>query len=162
MSSKGEFREDLYYRLGVIPLHIPSLRDRREDIAGLAEHFLRKLNAAPGVHFTNEAMAELQNYNWPGNIRELQNVVERAFILRNGEEIGTESLGLVTDTGAMAEQGPDFNLFTIPNEGISLEEVEKGLIRSALQKSGGNRSEAARLLKIPRHVLIYRLEKFDL
>lgn len=159
----GIFREDLYYRLSVIPLHLPALRERREDIETLAGHFLQKLGAPAGVRFSAAAMARLKSHDWPGNIRELQNAVERGFILRHGDEIGVEVLGLVTDKVRPGNGGQAGGLdLSIPDGGISLEEVEKELIRKALEKSGGNRSEAARLLKIPRHVLIYRLEKFEL
>ncbi|NTV15085.1 MAG: sigma-54-dependent Fis family transcriptional regulator [Desulfobulbaceae bacterium] len=154
----GRFREDLYYRLGVIPLHLPPLRERPEDIAALANHFLRKQGAPAGVRFSPAALAVLNSYPWPGNIRELQNAVERACILRRGEEIGGSELGLPGPAGP-AGDGEGLGL-EIPPEGISLEAVEKELIRKALARSGGNRSEAARLLRIPRHVLIYRLEKF--
>jgi len=160
MTAEGKFREDLYYRLGVIPIHIPALRDRPEDIETLAYHFLRKLNAPAGVRFSPAALALMKSYGWPGNIRELQNVVERSCILRHGEEIGPEALGLAQSAAGAA--GCEALTLEIPPEGISLEEVEKELIRKALARSNGNRSEAARLLKIPRHVLIYRLEKFDI
>lgn len=159
----GEFREDLFYRLSVIPLHIPALRDRPEDIEALANHFLKKNGAPANVIFSSAALVRLREYEWPGNIRELQNAVERGFILRKGDEIGLGALGLKSeqpDTGGEGKAGIlDFDM---PDEGISLEEVEKTLIRKALEKSKGNRSEAARLLQVPRHVLIYRLEKFDL
>ena len=152
----GSFREDLYYRLSVVPLHLPPLRERREDIPGLVLHFLKKFNAPPGVRFSDQAQGLLQQYNWPGNIRELQNTIERCLILRQDDVIEDTDLRLPLAPPIAAETAiPD-----IPEEGISLEEVEKGLIVKALEKSGGNRSEAARLLKIPRHVLIYRLEKF--
>lgn len=153
----GRFREDLFYRLSVIPLHIPPLRERKEDIPALVSHFLKKLGAPSTVQFSPNAMAELQDYDWPGNIRELQNTVERCVILRKGSSIA--SAGLRSSLPLRTEA---FSLPEIPAEGISLEEVEKGLIQKALVLSKGNRSEAARLLKIPRHVLIYRLEKFEL
>ena len=153
----GRFREDLYYRLSVIPLHLPPLRDRQEDIPGLVHHFLRKNQAPTDVSFSPEALKKLQAYSWPGNIRELQNVVERCVILRKAELIDAADIQLPDSRPAFAGE----NLH-IPPDGISLEEVEKGLISKALQMSKGNRSQAARLLKIPRHVLIYRLEKFNL
>ncbi len=154
---QGRFREDLFYRLSVIPLHLPPLRDRSEDIPPLVAHFLRKLEAPPAVHFSPEALNLLQSYSWPGNIRELQNVVERCLILRQADCIERQEILLPR----MAE-GADGFVPDIPAEGISLPEVERELIEKALRQSKGNRSQAARLLKIPRHVLIYRLEKFEL
>jgi two-component system NtrC family response regulator len=155
--TESTFREDLYYRLGVIPLHLPPLRERREDIPGLAKHFLKKLDAPRGVRFSDKAMKRLKDYDWPGNIRELQNSVERCLILRKADIIDLEDLNL-----SKSPDGDTLEIPEIPADGLSLEEFEKGLIIKALKKSNGNRSQAARLLKIPRHVLIYRLEKFEL
>ncbi|MBU0673964.1 MAG: sigma-54 dependent transcriptional regulator [Proteobacteria bacterium] len=161
MTADGTFREDLYYRLGVILLHIPALRERSEDIEGLAIHFLKKLQAPRGVSFSLQALARMKAYPWPGNIRELQNAVERGYILRREDAITEYDLGLPGLAKNNTPTGDDGALsLEIPDEGISLEEVERELIRKAMAKSGGNRSEAARLLKIPRHVLIYRLEKY--
>jgi two-component system NtrC family response regulator len=154
---KGRFREDLYYRLSVIPLHIPPLRERREDIPALTNHFLLKLAAPRGVKFSDRAMTVMKKYDWPGNIRELQNTVERSLILRKGNIIESEDINLPMVKASDTLEIPD-----IPAEGVSLEDIEKGLILKALKKSNGNRSQAARLLKIPRHVLIYRLEKFNI
>ncbi|MCX5874996.1 MAG: sigma-54 dependent transcriptional regulator [Deltaproteobacteria bacterium] len=155
---QGTFREDLYYRLGVIPLHLPPLRERREDIPGLVAHFLIKVGAPAGVRFSAGALARLKAHLWPGNIRELQNIVERAVILRRGQLIEAEELQLAATPQPATPNG----IPEIPDEGLSLEAVEQGLIKKAMAKANGNRSEAARLLKIPRHVLIYRLEKFKL
>jgi len=155
--ANGTFREDLFYRLSVIPLHIPPLRERREDIPALANHFLKKLGAPRGVKFSDKAMALMKKYDWPGNIRELQNSVERSLILRKSNIIEPADINLPSAKSSDVIEIPD-----IPPDGISLEEIEKGLIVKALAKSSGNRSQAARLLKIPRHVLIYRLEKFDI
>lgn len=155
---QGTFREDLYYRLGVIVLPLPPLRERREDIPGLVSHFLLKVGAPAGVRFSAEALARLKAHPWPGNIRELQNIVERAVILRRGLLIEADELQLAACPQPATENG----IPEIPDEGLSLEAVEQGLIKKALAKAGGNRSEAARLLKIPRHVLIYRLEKFKI
>jgi two-component system NtrC family response regulator len=155
--AKARFREDLYYRLSVIPLHIPPLRERREDIPALANHFLKKLGAPRGVKFSDKVMALMKRYDWPGNIRELQNTVERSLILRKGSIIEPADISLPTAKTSAVLELPD-----IPPEGVSLEDIEKGLILKSLEKSGGNRSQAARLLKIPRHVLIYRLEKFGI
>lgn len=155
---QGTFREDLYYRLGVIVLPLPPLRERREDIPGLVSHFLLKVGAPAGVRFSAEALARLKAHPWPGNIRELQNIVERAVILRRGLLIEADELQLAACPQPATENG----IPEIPDEGLSLEAVEQGLIKKALAKAGGNRSEAARLLKIPRHVLIYRREKFKI
>ena len=150
----GEFREDLYYRLGVIPLYLPPLRERTEDIPGLVRHFLKKIGAPPEVTFSDDALQQLSVYPWPGNIRELQNIVERSVILRSSSFIDAKDLHLA-GSAPVAGSFPK-----IPPEGLSLEEVEKDLIRQALAMANGNRSEAARLLHVPRHVLIYRLEKY--
>jgi len=155
---QGTFREDLYYRLGVIVLPLPPLRERREDIPGLVSHFLLKVGAPAGVRFSAEALARLKAHPWPGNIREMQNIVERAVILRRGLLIEADELQLAACPQPATENG----IPEIPDEGLSLEAVEQGLIKKALAKANGNRSEAARLLKIPRHVLIYRLEKFKI
>ncbi len=152
-----KFREDLYYRLSVIPLHIPPLRDRKEDIPALVEHFLKKFDAPSDVKFSEKALISMKRYAWQGNIRELQNTVERCIIMRKGAVIEETDLNLQIQPLANQPLIPE-----IPDEGISLDEVEKTLIQKALEKSGGNRSNAARLLKIPRHVLIYRIEKYDL
>ncbi len=159
---KGDFREDLYYRLSVVSLHLPPLRERKEDIPSLILHFLKKLDAPADVTFNPEAIKSMKAYAWPGNIRELENTVERCMILRRGSVVGIDDLklgkpGASNSIGEAQSQG-----IHIPDEGVSLEEVEQNYIEKALEKSNGNRSEAARLLKIPRHVLIYRLEKFGL
>ncbi len=156
-TGSGKFREDLFYRLSVIPLHLPPLRERKEDIPALVQHFLKKHDAPAEVHFSTDGLLKLQGYNWPGNIRELQNVVERSVILRSGRAIGPKDI-LLSSNG---KQQPKGN-FQLPVEGISLESVEKSLIEQALNLTSGNRSQAARLLQIPRHVLIYRLEKFNI
>ncbi len=155
--SDETFREDLYYRLGVIHLDLPPLRERKEDIPALVKHFLKKVGAPAEVTFSDQAISEIMTYNWPGNIRELQNTVERCVILRKDNIIKSIEVG-----GQAHKNNDKFILPTIPPEGISLEEVEKSLIVKAMDMSGGNRSEAARLLKIPRHVLIYRLGKFNM
>jgi len=155
--AKGEFREDLYYRLSVIPLFIPPLRERTEDIPALVAHFLKKFDAPADVKFSPAALGLMKVYPWPGNIREMQNIVERCIILRKASLIQPEDLnlpGMETKTSIFSP--------VIPDEGISLVEIERAYVIKALEKAGQNRSEAARLLKIPRHVLLYRLEKYDL
>jgi two-component system NtrC family response regulator len=121
--TKGRFREDLYYRLSVIPLHIPPLRERREDITALANHFLKKLGAPRGVKFSDQAMSIMKKYDWPGNIRELQNTVERSLILRKGSVIEPADINLPTAKAPDILEIPD-----IPPDGVSLEGIEKELI----------------------------------
>ena len=157
--SSGMFREDLFYRIGVVPLHIPPLRERGEAILPLASHFLSAiaLRDHRTLSFSKGAMKALAAHTWPGNIRELKNVVERSAILSLSEVIDTQDLGL---SGATSGGGSDG--FSLPEEGLSLPSLEQDLIGQALARSGGNRSQAARLLGIPRHVLIYRLEKYGI
>ena len=153
----GEFREDLFYRLSVIPLHVPALRDRREDIPLLARHFLESFRKSMGKNIggiSPEAMRRLESYDWPGNVRELENTIERAVALESGPEI---SPGVLPDrvaspsTVVAAELGlPESVPF--PAEGIDFErvvaETEKRYLQAALEKSGGVRTQAAVLLKI--------------
>ncbi|MCF8113957.1 MAG: sigma-54 dependent transcriptional regulator [Desulfotignum sp.] len=155
--ASGAFREDLFYRLSVIPLSIPPLRERTEDIPALAAHFLKKCDAPAGVRFSPDALAQLTAYRWPGNIREMQNLVERCIILRNSDVIQASDLHLP----GMTPDRPAFDP-VIPDEGISLDEIQQAYVVKALEKAGQNRSEAARLLKIPRHVLLYRMEKYNI
>jgi len=157
LTAAKNFREDLYYRLSVVPLHLPPLRERREDIPALIKHFLKKIDAPVAIKFSAGALQSLVRHTWPGNIRELQNTVERCVILRKGPVIKAIDLNLTVPLKATGR-----NLSPhIPDEGLSLEAVERDLIEKALAKSGGNRTQAARLLKIPRHVLIYRLKKYN-
>ncbi len=164
--AQGNFREDLYYRLSVIPLFIPPLRERTDDIPALVTHFLKKFDAPQDVCFSQDAQEVLKKYQWPGNIREMQNIIERCIILRKNKVIEPEDLQLlVSDLSSPFNQAPAKNSMPtpiIPDEGIALEDVEKSYIIKALEKAGQNRSEAARLLKIPRHVLLYRLEKYKI
>ncbi len=157
---KGEFREDLYYRLSVIPLSIPPLRERIEDIPALVNHFLKKFEAPADVSFSPEALDIFKTYTWPGNIREMQNIVERCIILRKKNKIGKNDLNLIAQENHDSDIDPLNPL--IPDQGIALEDITKSYIIKALEKTNQNKSEAARLLKIPRHVLLYRLEKYKL
>jgi two-component system NtrC family response regulator len=149
----GSFREDLYYRINVFPIYLPPLRERKEDIPDLVEYFLRKLNASNGV--SAAAMERLMEYRWPGNVRELENVIERAVIIAGDRDIGIE------DLPAHIRQTPLVPVnIDIPDDGISLEEVERSLIQRALAKAGGNKSRAAKLLGITRRKLYSMLERF--
>src|SRR6516162_3417874 len=155
--ANGEFREDLFYRLSVIPLHVPALRDRREDIPLLARHFLDRFRNSMNKQIeaiSPQAMRRLESYDWPGNVRELENTIERAVALESGPEI---SVGVLPDrvagtAGAVAAGGGHAENFQIPDGGIDLErviaETERRYLQAALDKAGGVRTQAAELLKI--------------
>jgi two-component system, NtrC family, response regulator AtoC len=159
---KGDFRQDLFYRLKVFPITLPPLRERISDLPGLIDFFLEDLqrdfkNRIRGV--SPEAGRLLREYPWPGNLRELRNVLERAFILCNGAIIEVEHLPpeLVCPAPSRAEE---LSPFKLPPQGVSLEAVEGDLIRQALEMSAGNQVRAAKLLGISRDVLRYRMKKF--
>jgi two-component system NtrC family response regulator len=155
----GEFREDLYYRLSVVPITIPPLRERKEEIPYLVDFFITRYSKDRKFVVDPEVISVLQQYDWPGNIRELENAIERAVVLSTDNRITPESLPAHFQTPKKKETGSPLKF---PQEDLSLEEVEKQVILEALERAGGNRSRAARLLKIPRHVLLYRLKKFGL
>jgi len=155
--SDGAFREDLYYRLAVIPLHLPPLRQRRDDIPLLLRHFCGR-HGAEAVQFDKAALATLVSYPWPGNVRELENLVERLLIMRNGDTITAEELPekvLHNDRPVSAD-----TVVNLPPEGYSLEQLEREVVVQALERNNWNQTAAARFLRIPRHTLIYRMEKY--
>ncbi len=154
------FRNDLYYRIQVIPLFLPPLRERQEDIIPLAEHFISHFNREFGKSVKGiSKMAEkfLTEYTWPGNIRELKNVIERAIILENEEMLLLEHLPqeIVAKAG-----GSGGGVFRLPPEGIDIEDVERELIRQALEISEGNQSKAAKKLSLGIDAFRYRMKKF--
>ncbi len=153
----GEFREDLYYRLNVVPLSIPPLRERHEDIRALAQHFLKRLGSTPGLTIAPDAFRALEAYEWPGNVRELENALERAMIFHRGDVITLDDLPETIRAPRSRETAA--LPVSLPEAGLSLEEVEKELILRALQKHDWNQSRAARYLGITRHTLLYRMEK---
>jgi DNA-binding NtrC family response regulator len=155
---EGRFREDLYYRLNVITIFLPPLRERRTDIPLLVEHFLKKYGE-PGRRreIGEEALQILSAYDWPGNVRQLESVIERALLLAEGDVIQPADLPASVRAGITAPRGPIG--LDVPDGGIDLEEVERTLILRALEKAGGNVSRAARLLGLTRRTLQYRLEK---
>ncbi|HXF49419.1 MAG TPA: sigma-54 dependent transcriptional regulator [Verrucomicrobiae bacterium] len=150
------FREDLYYRLSVLPVELPSLRERREDIPSLVSHFFKKFGA-PELRISAEGMALLLAYPFPGNVRELENICEQISVLRRSNEIGAADLP--EKVRRYRPEKPKL-FFEPPEEGVHLEELEKELIRFALEKFGGNQTKAAQYLGITRPTLIYRLEKY--
>ncbi len=157
----GQFRADLYYRLNVVHLPLPPLRERREDVKLLAQHYVeryaRQFNVAAKT-IQPSALARLEAYDWPGNIRELQNVIERCFALAPSGDITTANLAhLVGDRRGGAEPVLDFG-GTVP----SLEETERQLMAAALRQANGNKNQAARILGIDRQRLYRKLEKYGL
>jgi two-component system NtrC family response regulator len=162
--AEGRFREDLFYRLAVVPIRLPSLRERPEDIPLLIAHFLRILGAGRRVTVSREAMDALKRHSWKGNVRELENNVERLLVLGESDVIRLEDLPEKFRAQHPTAPGQDAGgfSFTFPEEGVSLEEAEKAIILEALRRSGWNQTRAAQLLKVPRHLLLYRMGKFAL
>jgi two-component system response regulator AtoC len=161
----GRFREDLFFRLNVVPITLPSLRERREDVPLLASFFLDRCNASFGRRirgFTAEAMERLVRWRWPGNVRELRNVVERLVLLVDGDVIRSESLPPEIRWAVDAQSSTAGCPFILPPEGVDLEAVDRGLLVQALQRTQGNQSAAARLLTISRYALRYRMEKYGM
>ena len=155
--AEGVFREDLYYRLSVIPIHLPPLRERRNDIPLLIRHFCSK-HGNDKVSFDKASLAAMVSYSWPGNVRELENSIERLLIMRNSDTITLEDLPEKLREANAAGSA----IVKLPDEGYSLEQLEREVIVTALERNGWNQAAAARFLKIPRHTLIYRLEKFGI
>ncbi len=155
---EGAFREDLYYRLNVVPITIPPLRERKQDIPFLVEHFLAKYREDMGGRVTSvapPALEKMMGYRWPGNVRELENVMQRAMVLAPGPAMEAKDIQLDADRRAAppAGEGPPF----VP-EGMTLEQYEQELIKEALRRTGGNKWQAARLLGLTRSALRYRLK----
>jgi DNA-binding NtrC family response regulator len=165
------FREDLYYRLNVVEIHLPPLRERKEDIPLLLEHCLSKLNRELGKNITSvssETLNLLTEYDWPGNVRELENVIERAMVLGKSDALGIENFpAQITRLREQADPKQIlFNGIKLPTEGIPLietvEDLEKRLIREALERTGGNKTKAAELLQVTRKIMRYKTEKYGL
>ena len=157
---KGNFRDDLYYRLNVIRLNLPSLRERGSDIATLADFFVRKYSLATGIQIkgiAKPALKILMNYSWPGNVRQLESVIERGILMAEGDYIQPEDL-----PAEVHEENPNSGLlpFELPPEGISIEELEREIIIKAMDRTGWVIAKAAPLLGMSYKTLQYRLEKF--
>jgi two-component system response regulator AtoC len=156
----GRFREDLYYRLNVLPIHIPPLRERKEDIPSLIEHFIALYNKKLGLRIkgtSKGAMERFLHYAWPGNVRELENIIERGMILAEKDTIGLEALPIYVQEGSQSTPLPS---------GLSIKrsarQMEIKLIKEALYKTGGNRLRAARILEISHKALLYKLKEYGL
>lgn len=172
-SEAGRFRLDLYYRLSIIQIDIPPLRERGDDVLLLSQHYIDRIGAGLRLRkkissVSPEVAGIFRAYDWPGNVRELRNVIERALILEDSDTITTEYLpgGLlarpVTHDGMAHVHHDELAAqFVLPNDGISLEEAELSFVRQAIARSGGNQTRAAELLGISRDQLRYRLKKLD-
>lgn len=165
------FREDLYYRLNVVEIHLPPLRERKEDIPILVEHCISKLNRELGKNIrgiANEALELLQKYDWPGNVRELENLLERAIVLGKSDIVSIENFpDQITRLMEQAEFRRNFvEGFKLPDQGLPLietvEEIEKRLIQEALERTNWNKTKAAELLGVTRKIMRYKTEKYDL
>ena len=157
---QGTFREDLYYRLNVVPLNIPALRERKVDIPFLANHFVKKLAPDTGCRvesITDAAMEKLMAYHWPGNVRELENVIERSLVMAQGDALDAADIKLESAPRIKPQNETHF----LP-EGMSLDTYEQEIIREALRRADGNKSQAARLLGLTRNALRYRLTQMGL
>lgn len=154
----GQFREDLYYRLAVIPVLLPPLRQRQGDIPLLVQHFCAK-HGTGQVRFDTAALGVLAAYAWPGNVRELENLVERLLIMRNSDLITVADLPDKLTSPRVNGAAPGA-LFTLPAEGYPLEQLEREVVVEALERNHWNQTAAARFLHIPRHTLLYRMEKY--
>jgi two-component system response regulator AtoC len=160
--AEGRFREDLYYRLNVMHLHVPPLRERREDIPLLADHFIRHFGETLGKpvdHISDEALERLTHYHWPGNVRELENVIERALILADDDRLTVRELPenlVAPGSGNAGDAGQTFSLRGARRA------AEIDVIRRALKSTGGNRTHAAKLLEISHRALLYKIKEFGL
>ncbi len=160
--SEGTFREDLYYRLNVASITLPPLRDRKEDVILLAEHFLKSYNTEfkknlKGI--TNKLKTKLLEHSWPGNVRELKNAIERAVLFENSDLLTCDNISLLDN---LATPSNNHTVIQIPNDGLSLVDIEKSLIEQALIKTNRNQTRAAKLLNISRETLKYRMKKFNI
>ena len=161
MVNDGVFREDLYYRLLVVPIELPSLRERRSDIPDLVWHFLEKAKRKHNrsdVVLNSDLLPIFSNYSWPGNVRQLENTIERMVLLSRGPEIAHSDLPDFLLGGGLSNVAP---IVELPDEGINLDTVEKDLIMRALERFGGNQTRAANFLNMSRRTLAYRLKKHN-
>jgi transcriptional regulator with PAS, ATPase and Fis domain len=161
---RGEFREDLYYRLGVFEITLPPLRERLDDLLELADSFLKEIGETigkPAAGISRDAREQLLAYRWPGNVRELRNAIERAVILADGGHIRSEHLP-VTNARTGPAAPADAAMATLPAGGVNLEAIERALVQKALMQARHNKTRAAKLLGLTRAQLYSRIEKYGL
>ena len=158
----GKFRADLYYRVNVVRIHLPALRDRSEDIPELVRHFVDRFNRRLGLHVTGltaAAMRALMEYPWPGNVRELENVVERAMVLTDGPQLDVDQLPTLAIPAARSDNGSSPLDLSVKRR---TEELERVLIKEALERTRGNRTRAAKLLDLSHRALLYKIRDYGL
>ena len=159
--AEGKFRADLYYRINVVRIHLPALRERSEDIPELVRHFVDRFNRRLGLHVTGvtaAAMRALVEYPWPGNVRELENVVERAMVLTDGTQLAVEQLPTLSAPASRADAASPLDLSVKRRT----EELERALIKEALERTRGNRTRAAKLLDLSHRALLYKIRDYGL
>jgi DNA-binding NtrC family response regulator len=156
---EGRFREDLYYRLAVIPIELPPLRERVEDIPLLIRYFLNRFSSNSPIDISDAALKEMTSYLWPGNVRELQNAVERMIVLSRSGLLDLPDLPIKIRSKQTLARG---RVVDIPAEGCALEAIEREAVMQALERNQWNQTRAAAFLRVPRHTLIYRMEKYDI
>jgi DNA-binding NtrC family response regulator len=157
--AEGKFRDDLYYRLNVIEIRVPPLRERREDIPLLAQHFLERISHELGKEvggISEGGLKVLLDHNWPGNVRELENAIERAMVTCRGAELTEDDFGFVVQNGQAGKEG------WAPPAGMTIEEMEKLLITATLQRTSGNIKEAAGVLGIDRSTLYEKIKRYEI
>jgi transcriptional regulator with PAS, ATPase and Fis domain len=157
---EGKFRSDLFFRLDVVSIHLPPLRERGDDIKLLVQHFTARFAKdfrKPITRIDDAAFLRLQSYAWPGNVRELRNVMERAVLLSKGDTIGADDLVL-----GRPPQPEGNSQYVLPKDGVDMHELENELIRQALARTDNNQTQAAKLLNLSRDAFRYRLEKLGL
>jgi two-component system response regulator AtoC len=158
----GRFRADLYYRINVVRIHLPALRDRSEDIPELVRHFVDRINRRLGLHVTGvtaAAMRALVEYPWPGNVRELENVVERAMVLTDGQQLDVEQLPTLAAPSTRHDNGASPLDLSVKRR---TEDLERVLIKEALERTRGNRTRAAKLLDLSHRALLYKIRDYGL
>ena len=158
--SEGSFRQDLFFRLNVVPIELPPLKQRTEDIETLINHFLSQFSTSYSLvspKFSKQTLKVLRGYHWPGNIRELRNLCERLSILLSGQSIEPENLP--HEFSACLVNSSDDSTFILPERGLDLDDLEADMIHQALTRTNGNRSKSARLLGLSRDTLLYRIKK---
>lgn len=161
----GEFRQDLFFRLNVVPLQLPSLRERAGDVDHLIKYFMKHFSQEHGLvapKFSKTAMQVLRSYSWPGNVRELRNLCERLLILLPGQTLEASNIPHEIHADYSASAAKPETGFALPESGIDMESLEIDLIHQALARTNGNRSKSARLLGMSRDTLLYRIQKYSI